>query len=290
MRRIIGFECSGDRLVGTLDMADGTTGLIIVSGGNEIRSGAHGGQATIAQHFAALGYPVFRYDRRGIGESEGENRGFAESADDIAAAVTTFRAEVPHVRWLLAFGNCDAATALAIFHAGLAIDALVLANPWVIESVQGDAPTTPTASAIRARYITRLKSPRAVLDLLTGKIDLKKLAGGLARAATKEVPGGLAARLADALATTARPVHILIAKRDTTALAFMGAYQDTMFDAVRAKPNITLSTTVSASHSFADADANIWLIERLKEALARTNMPDEYRHAREGGNPSPELD
>lgn len=275
MRRIIGFECSGDRLVGTFDMADGTIALMILSGGNEIRSGAHGGQAALAQHFAALGYPVFRYDRRGIGESEGENRGFAESADDVAAAVATFRAEMPHVRTLLAFGNCDAATALALFHTGLAIDALVLANPWVIEAVQGDAPTAPTANAIRARYLARLKSPRALIDLLTGKIDLKKLAGGLVRASRKETPGGLAARLADVLATTARPVHILIAKRDTTALAFMGAYRDKMFDAVRARPNITLSTTDSASHSFADADANIWLIERLKEALARTSMSHE---------------
>jgi hypothetical protein len=38
MRRMIDFDCAGDMLVGTLDEGEGTTGLLIVSGGNEIRS------------------------------------------------------------------------------------------------------------------------------------------------------------------------------------------------------------------------------------------------------------
>lgn len=268
MRRMIGFDCSGDRLVGSLDMADGTTGLLIVSGGNEIRSGAHAGQSALAQHFASFGHPVFRYDRRGIGESEGENRGFLASANDIAVAVSAFRAEAPHLQRIVAFGNCDAATSLAFFHTGLAIDSLVLANPWVIECVSGDAPTSPTAAAIRARYLARLKNPKAFFDLLTGKIDLKKLAGGLAKAAKKDAPSGLSARLAGALKTTALPVHILIASRDTTAVAFMGAYRDPLFDAVRARPNITVSAVDSPSHSFADVAANAYLIASLTEQLA----------------------
>ena len=40
MRRLIGFACEGETLAATLDEAPGTTGLLIVSGGNEIRSGA----------------------------------------------------------------------------------------------------------------------------------------------------------------------------------------------------------------------------------------------------------
>ncbi|MEP7348691.1 MAG: hydrolase 1, exosortase A system-associated [Sphingorhabdus sp.] len=265
MRRMIFFDGGGDRLAATLDVADGTTGLLIVSGGNEIRSGAHTGQAAIAQHLAKLGVLVFRYDRRGIGESEGENRGFESSADDIASAVSAFRAEAPQMRHLVAFGNCDAASALAFFHDGLAIDALVLANPWVIEAADDDKPTAPTAAAIRARYLARLKNPRSLIDLFTGKIDLKKLAGGLAKAAQKEAPTGLAARLADALAATQIPVHILIADRDTTAMAFMGVYKGTLFDPVRAKANVRLSTTNSPSHSFADAVSKDWLLQKLSD-------------------------
>lgn len=268
MRRIISFDCGGDRLVGTLDVAEGATGLLIVSGGNEIRSGAHAGQAALAAHFAARGHPVFRYDRRGIGESEGTNGGFLSSAADIAAAVVTFRAEAPQMERLVAFGNCDSATALALFHGGIAINALVLANPWVIEAAGGDGPTAPTATAIRARYLARLKNPRSLLDLFTGKIDLKKLAGGLAKAAQREAPTALAAQLAGALATTTLPIDILVARRDTTALAFMGAYDSALFDAVRTRKNIALSTTDSASHSFADAQSNAWLTASLTANLA----------------------
>ncbi len=268
MRRMSDFECGGDRLVGTLDDAEGKAGLLIVSGGNEIRSGAYAGQAAMAQHFAALGYPVFRYDRRGVGESEGANRGFDCSAEDIAAAVAAFRTEAPHINRVAAFGNCDAATALAFYHGGM--DALVLANPWVIEAnaSEPDAPTPPSAAAVRARYLARLKNPRSLLDLLTGKIDLRKLAGGLAKAAQKETPTGLAARLAASLAASSLPMQLLVAERDTTALAFIGAYKTPLFDAVRTRADVTLSKCDTASHSFADATAKAWLYDHIGRALS----------------------
>jgi exosortase A-associated hydrolase 1 len=267
MRRMIGFECEGVRLAATLDEGDKPTGLLIVSGGNEIRSGAHGGQAAMAAHFAALGYPVLRYDRRGIGESEGENGGFEASSPDIAAAVSAFRREVSGLVRLVAFGNCDAATALALHQQGLGIDALVLANPWVIEAVTEGASTPASPAAIRARYWNRLKNPRSLIDLVTGKIDLKKLAGGLAKASKSEAPTGLAARLADALVKSTVPAAILIAERDTTALAFMAAWKDASFAPLRERPGVTLAQCATASHSFADASAKAWLLDRIGYVL-----------------------
>ncbi|HEY6965299.1 MAG TPA: hydrolase 1, exosortase A system-associated, partial [Erythrobacter sp.] len=65
------FACGSLTLAGTLDTAPGSTGLLIVTGGNEVRSGAFGGQAALAARIAAAGFPVFRFDRRGIGDSEG---------------------------------------------------------------------------------------------------------------------------------------------------------------------------------------------------------------------------
>jgi hypothetical protein len=64
MRTVTAFACAGETLVGTLDTATGETGLLIVSGGNEIRIGAHRGMALLAQRLAARGVPVFRFDRR----------------------------------------------------------------------------------------------------------------------------------------------------------------------------------------------------------------------------------
>jgi exosortase A-associated hydrolase 1 len=268
MRRLMGFDCEGAWCAATLDEGDKTAGLLIVSGGNEIRSGAHVGQAALATHVAALGYPVFRYDRRGIGESEGENRGFESSAADIAAAVTAFRAQAPHLQRVVAFGNCDAASALALFHPGLSIDRLVLANPWVIEAqTDADAPTPPSPAAIRARYWQRLKNPRSLVDLLTGKVNLGKLASGIKQAAQSEKPTALAGRLAQALAISAVPTTIVLARRDTTAMAFHAAWQSDSFDAVRGRDKVTLETFDSASHSFADSDSKLWLRQKIREAL-----------------------
>lgn len=155
-RRQIIFECEGDRLAGTLDLADGPSGLLFVSGGNEIRSGAFSGQAHLAARLAGAGYPVLRFDRRGIGDSEGENRGFRDSSADIAAAIAAFRAHLPTLEKIVAFGNCDAASALMLNRAK-GCDALVLANPWTFED---SSETAMPPSTIRARYAEKLRNPR----------------------------------------------------------------------------------------------------------------------------------
>ena len=51
-RRHFTFACDGAELAGTLDTADSTTGLLIVSGGNEVRSGPWGSQAQLAERIA----------------------------------------------------------------------------------------------------------------------------------------------------------------------------------------------------------------------------------------------
>ena len=72
IRRHVSFACEGDTLVGTLDgPAEGaaaSTGLLLVTGGNETRAGAFSGQARLAVRLAAAGYPVWRFDRRGVGD------------------------------------------------------------------------------------------------------------------------------------------------------------------------------------------------------------------------------
>ena len=270
MRTIVNFPCGTDSLSGAFDAADGSTGLLILSGGNEIRSGAYAGQAAMAQHFQTLGYPVFRFDRRGIGDSEGQNRGFEHSADDIAAALKAFRAMAPQLRNIIGFGNCDAATALTIFPDHDAFSTLILVNPWTIDAApEADETASPNAAAIRGRYWARLKNPRSIMDLLTGKIDIKKLAAGLAKASVREPVSDLATRIAEGFLDRDEPVALLLAERDTTALAFLAAWRSRTCQAARAKDNISLSTCDSASHSFADPAARAWLYGQVEEILRR---------------------
>ena len=267
-RSFHGISCESAILAATLDNAGGSTGLLIVSGGNEIRSGAHAGMARLASYIAAQGFPVLRYDRRGIGESSGENNGFLSTQKDIAVAADAFSTLAPQITKIIAFGNCDAATALALF-APTSIDELILANPWVIETEisQTDEPTSPPASAIRARYWAKLKDPRSFIDLFSGRINLGKLASGLKKAARKETPSSLAIMLRDALYSNKCATRILLAERDNTALAFTAAWSSDAFKEVRAQPNISVRAIKSASHSFADEHSSQWLREQILAAL-----------------------
>jgi exosortase A-associated hydrolase 1 len=256
MRRALSFSCKGARLAGTLDDASGDAGLLIVSGGNEIRSGAHRGMAELAATIAAKGYPVFRFDRRGVGDSEGENKGFRFGGPDIAAALDAFRHHCPQLIRAVAFGNCDAATALALH--GTPLDARVLANPWVI------APTDdlPPPAAIKRRYARRLRDPEAWKALLTGKVDMTKLAKGLGRlaAAKPALPDSLADKTVRALEASTIPTTIVLATGDATAIAFA--------DVWRNDPAIVQERVETTSHSFADAAASARLIEILERVLA----------------------
>lgn len=260
--------CAGETLATTFDSAEGSTALLIVSGGNEIRSGAHAGMAYLALRIAEQGFPVLRYDRRGIGESTGQNSGFLDSAADIAAAVKFLKHD-QQVRKIVAFGNCDAATALALFGPDAGIDGYILANPWVIETgsaADADEPTISSA-AIRSRYWDRIKNPRSVIDLLSGKIDLKKLLKGLRQASRSEDNSALSLRLRDALSGLEEDTRILLAKRDTTARAFLAAWNSADFELLRKKSAVTIETLDSASHSFADVDAKNWLTGKILDAL-----------------------
>mgnify|MGYP001612292330 CR=1 FL=1 len=271
MRHQLSFACERAVLAASLDDAPGKTGLLIVSGGNEVRSGAHRGMAMLAQRVAEAGHPVFRFDRRGIGDSEGPNGSYTSSGPDIAAAIAAFRKAAPQVTRIIAFGNCDAASAL-LLHQPLALDALIIANPWTYEDSEEEAgePALPPASAIRARYLSRLKDPKSLLRLLKGEINIGKLFRGLSalkQTPRPPTPDSLADRLDSIIAELACPATILLATGDRTAQAFMDALAPSLAY-IEANPStVRIEKLASPSHSFAGKDAD-WLFVRILKGLA----------------------
>jgi exosortase A-associated hydrolase 1 len=265
MRRVISFPCEGAALVGTLDGGNAAVGLLIVSGGNEVRMGAHRGMALLAKDVAAEGFPVFRFDRRGIGDSEGENHGFGSSKADLDAALATFRAECPRLSRVIAFGNCDAATALILHRTD--VDALVLANPWLIEPVD----ELPPPAAIKDRYAKRLKDPAAWIALFSGKLNIAAAFRGLRRIAVPpKSKNGLADQVAEALANDTRPAKIIVATGDNTAIAFLDTWRSDLFAAARGRPDLELVKLASNSHSFASDDD----YDALKSTLLTVLSPN----------------
>lgn len=255
-RLTLTFECQGCALAGTFDTAPGKTGLLIVSGGNEIRAGAFSGQSHLAARIAEAGFPVFRFDRRGIGDSDGENRGFTSSTNDISAAIAAFRAINPHMSRVIGFGNCDAASALMLSQ-GADLEGLILSNPWTIED--GSSGAQPS-SAVRSRYLQKLKNPKEVWRLLTGGVDLRKLFGGLKQAASgpSEI-SALAQDMANGISAYDKPVWILLASSDRTAQVFLENWDPS-------DPRI--AKCENASHAYVEQHAREWLEQQIVDALS----------------------
>ncbi len=277
-RRHILFECEGSVLAGTVDQAPGARGLLIVTGGNEVRGGAWNGQAQFAAKVAAAGYPVMRFDRRGVGDSEGTNLGFSDSAPDIAAALRAFQEACPHLAQVIALGNCDAASALMLA-GGAGFDGLALANPWSFDDAAPVAVKTETVSEadvseltppppaaphmtpamLRRHYWNRLKDPAAIWRLLTGKVELKQMAGSLQEAAAPPPPAPtLAGDMAAGIAHFVWPIRFLIAERDRTGQAFLDTWP---------KGDARVRKCAGASHSFVEAQAQQWLLDQVLDML-----------------------
>lgn len=253
MRRVIAFDCAGETLLGTLDEGDGDTGLLIVSGGNEIRAGAHRGMALLAARLAADGVTVFRYDRRGVGDSEGENRGYVGARDDLAAALTTFRTHAAVTR-IVGFGNCDAATLLATEGSALGVDAVILANPWTGD----DGDSLPPADAIRAGYLAKLSSPAQWRRLLSGGVDMVKLFKGLRKIARTRSHPLFASKVVDAVNAWGDAATVVLAQDDATAIAYAAVHGAG-----------TTAIIPTASHSFARASDQQALETAIRRVLGR---------------------
>jgi exosortase A-associated hydrolase 1 len=265
-RRHVIFTCEGESLIGSIDMAAATTGLLIVTGGNELRSGPFGSHAELADNIATAGFPVLRFDRRGVGDSSGSNATFADSAEDIAAALHAFKAHVPTLRRVVAYGNCDAASSLMLT-SGAGFDGLVLANPWTFEpepeperatEATEPEPEMPPA-AIRAHYLRRILDVSAWKRLFTGKVEVGKLAGSLAASVMPAPPPStLAQQIADGLVKFEGTAALLIAENDRTAQAFLAHWN---------KADSRLRKCPGAGHSFAEPQARIWLQGQILAAL-----------------------
>ena len=265
MRHPLTFACEGATLAGMAHPADGDTGVVIVTGGVQTRAGSHRGFVDLADRLAAAGHPALRFDRRGVGDSDGIDPGFRDSAPDLAAAVTAMRAAHPKLRRVIGWGLCDGAAALALHGAALGLDGLILVNPWTRD---GDEPADlPPRAAVAARYRERLTNPREWLRLARGGLDLRKAVRGLLRVARPEPIPQLARDMADGLRRLDRPILVILAERDATAQAFAALWKSAPFRRLRARTDIDTATIADATHTFAGAASAQALADRCLEWL-----------------------
>jgi exosortase A-associated hydrolase 1 len=161
------FECDGCRLIGiaAVPAKPVETGVVIVVGGPQYRSGSHRQFTLLARHLADEGIASFRFDYRGMGDSEGDMRNFEVVDADIRAAIDAFLKHVPSLSKVILWGLCDAASAALFYgHTDPRVNGLVLLNPWV-HSEAGAAHVR-----LKYYYLNRFMQPSFWRKLLTGQV------------------------------------------------------------------------------------------------------------------------
>ncbi|HXP77340.1 MAG TPA: hydrolase 1, exosortase A system-associated [Stellaceae bacterium] len=226
--RPLTFPCQGATLIGILHIPERppSIGVVVVIGGPQYRIGSHRHYVKLGRHLAGAGIATFRFDCRGMGDSEGEAPGFENIDDDIRAAVDAMVAAAPSVKRVYLLGICDAAWAIGAYRDDPRIAGLVLLNPWV-RSEGGEA-----QAYLKHYYLRRLMQRDFWQRVATGQVgrsSLRSLLGFLNRAIRPSAKAGdtngtsLSDRLAAGLARFRGPILIVLSGRDLTAREFEDA-------------------------------------------------------------------
>jgi exosortase A-associated hydrolase 1 len=200
--RALSFRCGDAALVGiaSVPAAPCTRGVLVVVGGPQYRVGSHRQFALLARHLAAHGIAAMRFDYRGMGDSEGEERDFETIQDDIRAALDAFVEAVPGLTEVVLWGLCDGASAAAMYAPDDArVRGLVLLNPWV-RTDDGVARTT-----LKHHYRDRLRDPAFWRKLARGQFDYAGSLASMLKLVRTALAGRSAGRPAEQGATASLP-------------------------------------------------------------------------------------
>jgi len=274
------FECSGEQLVGILHSPPSSKraiGVVIIVGGPQYRVGSHRQFVQLARALAKAGYPVFRFDYRGMGDSSGETRDFRAVDDDIRVAIDTLMAREPTLSGVVLMGLCDAASAALIYVPDDSrVEGLILVNPWV-----------RTEAGLAKAYVEQYYGRRFLQKtfwrkILSGRLDLcGSLTGFLRSVRTSRGPTAwlvagesddFIARMRRGLAQFGKPVLLLLSGRDLTAQEFVTLCRESqVWRSLVARPNVVREDLPDADHTFstraalesANASCSAWLESRV---------------------------
>ena len=125
------FPCAVENLLGIVAVPEQSksTGVLIIVGGPQVRVGSHRQFLLLSRSLAEAGYPVMRFDTRGMGDSTGELHDFEAINKDIAAAIDAFQTNHPSVERIVLWGLCDAVSALLGCNCGPSYRRLGITEP-----------------------------------------------------------------------------------------------------------------------------------------------------------------
>jgi uncharacterized protein len=253
------FDCEREQLVGILHRSanpDARLGVLIVVGGPQYRVGSHRQFVLMARDLAASGYPVFRFDYRGMGDGEGEPRTFECVDDDLRAAISAFEDAVPGMRGVILWGLCDAASAIMMCAAPPSVRGKIVVNPWVRTSV------SEARAYVRHYYLRRVLQRDFWRKLRGGAIDVRNAAQqfiqALRRTATpaaiaQDISASYIDRMLTGTLKFRGAVLVLLSGRDLTAREFEALHASSPgWRRALRLPTVCFVRIENADHTFSD--------------------------------------
>jgi exosortase A-associated hydrolase 1 len=284
VEKAITFNCEAQTLVGILTAPQPAgdtgpapaTGVVLIVGGPQYRAGSHRQFVLLSRALAAAGYPVLRFDYRGMGDSTGEQRDFLQITPDIASAIDSLQQQVPSVTQVALWGLCDAASAALLYWHDTGdkrVRGLCLLNPWVRSEA------TLARAHVKHYYADRLRQKEFWLKLLSGRVA-STAARSLWQNLTLALRGAgpdpsstaqpFQRRMAGAWQKLDAGILLLLSGKDYTAKEFLEfVAMDTAWIGLLNQPNVVRQDLLDADHTFSDETTRT-LVEILTlEWLAR---------------------
>lgn len=262
--KVIIFPCQGDDLVGIIAEPEhwAATGLLLVVGGPQYRAGSHRQFLLLSRSLADAGYPVMRFDFRGMGDSAGKLRDFEQVDEDIGAAIEAFRANCPSVERIVLWGLCDAASASLLYLDAtndVRISGLVLLNPWVRSEA------TQARARVKHYYGQRLFQRDFWRKFLSGKMNVFQAISGLVgnwntslRLGKKTIHQPVLCfqvRMLSGLKKMQIPLLLILSGKDYVAKEFLEVVQlEQEWQMVLQRQNVKTVAIPEADHTFSSAE------------------------------------
>jgi exosortase A-associated hydrolase 1 len=257
------FTAAGASMVAVLHApatAGRAAGIVFIVGGPQYRAGSHRQFVLMARGFARQGFPVLRFDYRGMGDSDGDHPGFDGCAEDIRSAIDVLLRECPHLQSVTLFGLCDGASAALMYGVTDArVDRLILANPWVRTA------STEAATQLRHYYWKRVLQRSFWEKLIRGSFGVRKslteFAASVKRARTASgaehaEKESFVLRMRSAMQAFQGQVLVLLSGRDLTAKEFQDVCAaDKLWRGAMERQGVTRQDLIDADHTFSERAA-----------------------------------